>query len=370
MNALTLYAGPRALLHIQQHGLHAADVDAVPGAAGGPKGLILQGLDHFLFGQWFNAQAAQRRADKGLEALQLIGASIGAWRMAAACAQDPIAAFQRLAHQYCEAQRYPKGVKRPAITQVCHGMVNALVDHEREAMSQPQHKQLLVWVNRGKKNLYAQQHEPRKGGFASAVLSNAWNRNNLAKYFERWVFHSGSAAPKWLQTPYDALNGHFEELSALNLPQALLASGSIPFVLDAVPHIHQARSHNTLEGPFWDGGLTDYHLALPYHRLPGLVVYPHFAHHITPGWLDKFIRLRKADPEWLSNVLLVCPSTEFVKSLPARKIPDRSDFKRYGLNHDLRIQHWKQAIAESHRLADEFARFIEQPNIKTIRPIG
>jgi hypothetical protein len=51
-----------------------------------------------LFGEWLPAAPRQRT---------LIGASIGAWRMAAASCADPVAAFQRLADLYCE-QQYPE----------------------------------------------------------------------------------------------------------------------------------------------------------------------------------------------------------------------------------------------------------------------
>lgn len=43
--ALTLKAGPRALARIRDHGLSAAQVGTLPGAAGGPKALGIQGLD-------------------------------------------------------------------------------------------------------------------------------------------------------------------------------------------------------------------------------------------------------------------------------------------------------------------------------------
>lgn len=68
--ALTIKAGPRALARIQANGLTPADVGILPGAAGGPKALGIQGLDLALFGDWL-ARAPRERA--------LIGASIGSW---------------------------------------------------------------------------------------------------------------------------------------------------------------------------------------------------------------------------------------------------------------------------------------------------
>ena len=58
-----------------RHGLRAADIRAVPAAAGGPKGLILNPLDRFLFGHWLTGPGPS---------VHLAGASIGAWRLACA----------------------------------------------------------------------------------------------------------------------------------------------------------------------------------------------------------------------------------------------------------------------------------------------
>ena len=56
MPALRIYAGPKARRHIEQQGLQPQDVGVVPGAAGGPKGLILGPLDRFIFGEWLRAK--------------------------------------------------------------------------------------------------------------------------------------------------------------------------------------------------------------------------------------------------------------------------------------------------------------------------
>src|SRR5258708_13586055 len=84
-SVLTWRAGPRALARIKSHGLAAADVEIVPGAAGGPKGLGIAGLDRAIFGEWLPSAPVVRH---------LIGASIGAWRFAAACRKDPLRALE------------------------------------------------------------------------------------------------------------------------------------------------------------------------------------------------------------------------------------------------------------------------------------
>ncbi|MEG2921551.1 MAG: patatin-like phospholipase family protein, partial [Acinetobacter sp.] len=54
--SLTIRAGHLARQLIEKEGLHAQQVDIVPGAAGGPKGIGIQGLDQAIFGDFF-AQA-------------------------------------------------------------------------------------------------------------------------------------------------------------------------------------------------------------------------------------------------------------------------------------------------------------------------
>src|SRR5690606_26344842 len=98
--ALTLKAGPRALSRIREQGLKPADVGILPGAAGGPKGIGIQGLDLALFGEWL-PRAPRERA--------LIGASIGSWRFASACLADAANGIRRLGELYT-SQRFAKGV--------------------------------------------------------------------------------------------------------------------------------------------------------------------------------------------------------------------------------------------------------------------
>lgn len=62
---------------------------------GGPKWLVLYGLDRLLFGPWFAGRSAP---------LHLIGSSIGSWRFTAASTADPEAAFDRFAEAYISQQ--------------------------------------------------------------------------------------------------------------------------------------------------------------------------------------------------------------------------------------------------------------------------
>ena len=67
MKALRIYAGPTARQHLEKNGLQPHDIGVVPGAAGGPKGLILGALDRFIFGDWLG---------QSTQPVHLVGASI------------------------------------------------------------------------------------------------------------------------------------------------------------------------------------------------------------------------------------------------------------------------------------------------------
>ncbi|MDB5796243.1 MAG: patatin-like phospholipase family protein [Paucimonas sp.] len=358
-HSLIIQAGPRAWNLLQQDGLRAQDVAVIPAAAGGPKGLVFQHLDQWLFGHWL-AQAPRERL--------LVGASIGAWRMAAACHADPVAAFARLSALYCDEQHYPAKPSPAFVSETCRRILRGFVGgHEAEVTSHPWHR-LHIIAARGARMLAAPRRAASVGaGFALAALSNAISRRLLARHLQRVVIHDPRAAASWLRQGFDAFETHAAPLLADNLQAALLASGTLPFVMEPVRELPHAPP-----GTYWDGGLVDYHLALPYNRATaGLVLYPHFGQHIVPGWLDKQMPWRRAHrhtgPGWLDNVLLVSPAPHFLRKLPRQRLPDRRDFPHYGLEHARRISDWRLAIAEGERLRDDLAAFIEKPDMTLVQ---
>ncbi|MGH8805907.1 MAG: phospholipase, partial [Polaromonas sp.] len=140
MQALRIYAGPQARRHIEQNGLQPQDIAVVPGAAGGPKGLILGPLDRFIFGDWLA---------RTMQPVHLVGASIGAWRMATACLNDPVAAFARLEHDYIH-QHYElqPGQKRPSAELVSEQFGQSLKDfyggRVQEVLRHPRYRLHIV----------------------------------------------------------------------------------------------------------------------------------------------------------------------------------------------------------------------------------
>jgi hypothetical protein len=362
MSALSFHAGPAALAQIRAHGLRAQDVAIVPAAAGGPKGLIFQHLDQWLFGDWLPSAPRERT---------LIGSSIGAWRMAAACQRDPVKAFARLGELY-SGQRYTTA--KPSqhdIDVVVQGLLGEFVNgHEDDIVNHPHHRLNLLTV-RGKGALAAPRHrQAEMRGFASAALHNLASRERLGRLLERVVIGDKRSMPAWLHSKFDSFTTHFSPLTRDNLASGLLASGTLPIMMKPVSGIAGVPP-----GYYWDGGIIDYHLALPYARAGAgeIVLYPHFNEHIVPGWLDKAMPWRRAargpNRAWMDNVLIVAPTPEFKRTLPRAKLPDRNDFKYYGLDHDERIRQWRTAIDAGERLRDEFAQFVAQPDLSRIRPL-
>lgn len=351
-----LRAGPRALRRIRDRGLVRGDIRCIPAAAGGPKGLALLPLDRLLWREWL----------QGREHVELVGASIGAWRMAALARPDAPAALDRLQYAYVHDQCY---TARPGIDEVsaaCRRIARAVRGEGplawREGVA------LSVVTARARGPLHGRED---KLAFARAVLSNAISRARLAGFLARVVFHAGADSRLFGDPPFDEFGLVNVRLDERNAEDALLASGTIPLIAAPVRDIAGAPAGN-----YWDGALVDYHLLLPYPRLEaecgdGIVFYPHFSDYLTPGWLDKHLpwrRSARAHP-WLADMLLVAPSREFLATLPHGKLPERQDFYRYGPDHPARIRAWEKAIAECGRFADAVMAWMDRPDPSLIEPI-
>jgi hypothetical protein len=359
MKALRIYAGPAARRQIEQQGLQPSDVGVVPGAAGGPKGLILGPLDRFLFGQWL---------PRSQQPVDLVGGSIGAWRMATACLSDCVASFERLEHDYIH-QHYelPPGRKRPTAQQVSaqFGENLRLFYDGRiaEVLNHPRYR-LHVLTSRGRHVLAREGVVRTPLGYLGAFAANTVHRRALGGWLERVVFScpapdaNGSTAP----LPFSTQDFRSRQvlLDERNFKAALQASCSIPFVLEAVHDIPGAPP-----GAYWDGGITDYHLHLDYRARPavagcaGLVLYPHFQRSVVPGWLDKGLRWRHRSTPFLDSTVVLAPDPAWVATLPNGKLPDRTDFTHYGMDWRARAKAWGRAVGEAQRLADEFAQWLE-----------
>ena len=377
MQALQIYAGPIARQHIAEHGLQPRDVGVVPGAAGGPKGLILGPLDRFIFGDWL------ARAD---HPVHLVGASIGAWRMATACLNNPVAAFERLERDYI-AQHYElqPGQKRPTADVVSEKFGESLSSfyggRVAEVLTHPRYK-LHIVTSRGRHLLGREHKVATPLGYLGAFLTNGLNRKAMGAWLERVVFSTAGAALPFATSDYKTRQ---VALSEANFHPALQASCSIPFVLRSVRDIPGAPP-----GAYWDGGITDYHLHLNYNASDliaiksinssasaafdaentsargHIVLYPHFQQAVVPGWLDKRLTWRHKSSHFLDNMVLLAPNPAWIQTLPNGKLPDRTDFTRYGMDLPGRVRAWTAAVSASQQLADEFQAWLDEPTLNRV----
>ncbi|TAH11299.1 MAG: phospholipase [Curvibacter sp.] len=385
MQALHIYAGPKARAALASNGLQPGDIRTIPGAAGGPKGLILGPLDRFIFGDWLA---------RSQQPVDLVGASIGAWRMASACLNDPVAAFVRLEHDYIH-QHYElaPGQKRVSAEQVSESFGHSLKafygGRVPEVLQHPRFR-LHIVTSRGRHVLRTEHGLRTPLGYLGAFLSNTVHRKAMGAWLERVVFSSPHAVPGALCAPLPFAVGDYRTrqvaLSEANFNPALQASCSIPFVLKAIHNIPGAPP-----GAYWDGGITDYHLHLNYSgardaikkgagsaysmsasngfEAEGLVLYPHFQKSVVPGWLDKGLKWRHGATAFLDTMVVLAPNPEWVKTLPNGKLPDRKDFTYYGNDLAGRVKAWTAATRASQQMVDEFIAWLDKPDMNLVRPL-
>jgi len=345
MQTLELQAGPRAYARIQKNGLGPDDVAVVAAAAGGPKGLALAGIDPFLFGDWL-----MRRS----EPLPLIGSSAGAWRVAMACRADSVATGT-LTRNYVEQRYVGKKPSAAEISQTAGAMLDAAVG-EQGATAMLNHPlyRLQVITARCFGGLAVDMPMWRQQlGGAAAFAANTLGRLRLAKHIQRVVFHDPRLA---LQFASDEFNTEYVPLSVANTQAALLASGSIPLLMQGVQNPAGAPP-----GMYRDGGIVDYQMDLPLPPQNGVVLLPHFENRVVTGWLDKMLKWRR--PANLDDTLVISPSAEFVASLPGAKIPDRSDFQQFYQRDDDRIAQWNSTIERTAEMGQELEQLLTSGNI-------
>ncbi len=357
--ALAIYAGKKAKAHIAKNGLQAKDIRVVAGAAGGPKGLLLLGLDKFIFGEWLKTSS---------QPVDLLGASIGAWRMATACMDDCEAGFERLTKDYIAQDYEPVYNQRgkrvmPSAefvsTEFSKALVSFFENHLQEVLNHPRYN-LHIITSRGRGFLRQTQSDKRLQvrtmlGFAAAYFANLAARRAMGGLMERVVFSSGYDEG---ELPFDTSDYATQQLPLVqaNFYAALQASCSIPFVLNAMNDIAGAP-----QGSYWDGGLTDYHCHMNYAGKlhdDEIVLIPHFQKHLIAGWLDKALKWRHKSTTFLDNVVVLAPMLEWARTLPDGKIPDRQDFHVYADNFAGREKAWSGAVIQSEQLVREFKEFL------------
>ena len=317
----------------------------IAGASGGAKWLVLSQLD----------RAILRNLVPKMEGpVHLIGSSIGSWRFACYAQKDPLAAIDRFERAYLE-QTYSEKPDIHEITAKSREIL-ALVLGEtgvNEILTHPLFRMHVIAV-RSRLVTASENRWLLAASLIMAATLNAISRKTLGLFFERALFFDKRDVP-----PFFDLTGfplQRIELSAENLQDAVVATGSIPLVLSGVHHIHGARP-----GVYRDGGVIDYHLDLPHSSREQLTLFPHFYDRIVPGWFDKKLKWRRPHPGNVDRTILISPSSEFVAKLPNAKIPDRTDFSNY--SPEDRVAAWRACVAACAELADDFNEVMERDQL-------
>ncbi|MBN1635476.1 MAG: patatin-like phospholipase family protein [Deltaproteobacteria bacterium] len=349
---LLIFAGAKAYAIIQEEGLQPGSVEVVAGAAGGPKWLVLCGLDRAIFSDWITDHPGP---------LFLVGSSIGAWRFAALALGND--AYEKLKDGYIH-QAYTSRPSAQEVSRISLSILESFLDNDA-AGSVLSHQFMRLNVLAVQcRSLFAKDRAARLVlGMLAAGVVNGLSRQALRLFFSRSLFYDGRDLPPFFTM--DTLPTHRVPLHPGNLRQAVLASGSIPLIMSGVTDIPGSP-----DGIYRDGGLVDYHINIPFGS-DRIVLFPHYIERITPGWFDKNLFWRKPDKANLDNLVLLCPSRSFVESLPYSKIPDRGDFRRFYKKDTERIRYWEMVARKSAVLGDEFRELLLGDRLaKRIRPIS
>ena len=341
-SSLVFRAGPGAYAEVRKHGFSPELIGTLAGASGGAKWLVLSQLDRVVL----------KTIVPNLKGpVHLIGSSIGAWRFACYAQRNPLSAIQRFEEAYLE-QTYTAKPSRHEITAKSREILGRVIgdDGVADILSHPVFRTHVMTVR--SRLATSSEHPLLLGaGLFAAATANFASRRLLGAFFERALFFDERELP-----PFYAPKGFPLKripISAANLEDAIVATGSIPLVLSGVRDIAGAPP-----GVYRDGGVIDYHLDLPQSEPQRLSLYLHFIDRIVPGWFDKRLHWRRPESSNVDRTVLISPSPEFVVRLPNRKIPDRKDFVNY--SSDERIQAWRGVVAACTELADELFEVLER----------
>lgn len=336
---MLVLTGPEARRRIRKHGFTLDLFDTFVGASGGPKWLTLYGLDVVL---------AEELAGR-TERMDLVGSSIGAMRIACYAQADPVRALKRFLESYIEAPL--QEFTRPTLARfIRHTVEVAVADSAVDEILANDRLSLHVVTARVGRIPWPDRVAPLSMA-APAALNAVHPRLLRAAGVRRVLFASDLSSP--LATHHTAYPGDRVQLTKENLLDALVASGAIPGLIEGVRNIAGAPP-----GTYWDGGIVDYHFNPNWDATPGLILYPHFAPRLVPGWFDKPFKNRHLGPDEIDRLVVLAPSPEFVRSLPFEKIPDRRDVRH--LTPSEMHHHWTTTVRESERLGEALQRLLER----------
>ncbi|MGB5247603.1 MAG: patatin-like phospholipase family protein [Woeseia sp.] len=343
--ALLFKAGPAAFADIRKRGFATERIGTIAGASGGAKWLVLSQLDRVMVNDVMPAIAGP---------VHLIGSSIGAWRFACYAQRDSLAAIERFEEAYL-AQTYSEKPDVAEITAKTREILDHVIGTDgAEQIVQNAHCRLHIMTVRCGRMTSSDWRPLLTAGLLMAATSNVFSRRSLGLFFSRALFYDTRDLPPFYNASGFPL--HRIPLTSENLPDAVMASGAIPLVLAGVRDIAGAPA-----GTYRDGGVIDYHLDLPLSDPDRLTLFPHFFEQLVPGWFDKLLRYRRHGLDSTDRTVLICPSPEFIASLPHGKVPDRHDFINFPPAE--REKNWRRVVAECARLRDELRDVLEHDKL-------
>ncbi len=323
---------------MREQGFHRDLFSTLLGASGGPKWLVLSNIDRLL---------CSRLLPDRKKPLHMLGSSIGSFRHACFAQRDSLSAIERFEQAYI-GQSYEREPTASEVSAQSETILKVMLGASgaREIVGNEMLRNNIVAV-RSRSLLASDARAALALGLGAAAVANLLSRTALAWFFDRAVFYAGRASFQFsdFSTTQTALDTQ-------NLRPALLASGSIPMLMDSVRDIPGAPP-----GAYRDGGIIDYHYDFSFRAPDGLVLYPHFFDRLIPGWLDKSLLWRRPLAARLERVVMLCPSDDFVSRLPRAKVPDRDDFREMGTSE--RISTWKAVVERCRILAEELDSMLD-----------
>lgn len=342
---IQLRAGKKAFEILSDGGFDPAMLNMVAAASGGPKFLVLTGIDKAVFPEWFLPQK---------NPIHFIGSSIGAWRGAALLAHNPTERINILEEAYLNQHYSLKPTASEVSAEASRIFDQYVTTTEINQILESKRYDFTVITSRP--TLAGKSDNPflLLSHLACSMSANLINRKLLNLFFKRTIFTTAGAEKLLMFKGFDTKT---VPLNNENFKNAIMATGAIPVSMKGV--VDNGTTYR-------DGGIIDYHLNLNYQKHDGICFYPHYKKDITPGWFDKALTWRRGGGKSASNVFLVAPSDSFVKKLPNGKIPDRNDFYRYKGNDRERIKDWQEVIKRSLVLGEELLEAVASGKIKDI----
>jgi hypothetical protein len=345
--ALVFKTGQGAYEDIRKNGFSAERIGTIVGASGGAKWLVLSQLDRVILKRVVPAIPGP---------VHLLGSSIGAWRFSCYAQDDPVAAVERFERAYVE-QRYSTQPDEKEISDSGRMTLETILGENGvdDIMNHPKLRTHMMTV----KSRLITSSDNRvllAAGLIAAIGANLLHRRFLGAFFSRGLFSDPRDKP-----PFYDVSGfpiHHIRLINENFRDAIIASGSIPMVMQGVRDIHGAPP-----GTYRDGGVIDYHFDMPTVDEDRISLFPHFFDWLKPGWFDRKLAWRKVNPKHMDRTLLICPSPEFIARLPDGKVPDRTDFVRMSENRRIRL--WWEVVKACEELAEELNDVLDKDQLAT-----